>query len=586
MQDMEGAAPGGLDDLPGPLRQAIEAMDGAAFQEALDALPEEERAAVLERLQGAGLIQGAPDMDVVLRDLDPLLGALAAAAGGGAEQQAELESALLQLEAGGWQLSDAVRRIWAGERDTDALTAAIDPNSALLVQRLLEQIGAPRAAAGQGLPPTVQAAFATGDPAALEVALAALSASERTRIEALIVEASAPAIERARRRQPEEILADLPEQLRDALMQGDDDAFRAALTALPEGERLRALADIADLQALSLAADQEEQRRDPRERFAPLIQAIAQVAAGDARPRASIEAELAEFEAAGWQVRGPVARIWAGERDRDSLVAGLDEQDALLIQGALDLLVAGVEPAPPEEQAPAAPAPRRKGRATPSRDKGAPPPADLPAAVQAAVEGRDSQALQAALAGLPPDERQAVFERLKQDGIIGVGSLDDRTRPDIEQVIARLMPLLGDIALAALGDETARQIAEVMMPQLEAGGWRLAAPARRLWGGERDAAALTAGLDPNSAALMQRILGLVAAGPAAITDSGAVELARVRSRAREATAQALAGPPEGRAALAQQLDDLAEQAMQQLGAPWQDLAAELRGLAGRLLTAA
>jgi len=35
-------------------------------------------------------------------------------------------------------IAGAVRRIWAGERDPEALTAGIDPNSAALVRRALE----------------------------------------------------------------------------------------------------------------------------------------------------------------------------------------------------------------------------------------------------------------------------------------------------------------------------------------------------------------------------------------------------------------------------------------------------------------
>ena len=39
--------------------------------------------------------------------------------------------------------------------------------------------------------------------------------------------------------------------------------------------------------------------------------------------------------------------------------------------------------------------------------------------------------------------------------------------------------------------------------------WMLVDPVRRMWAGERDAAALTAGLDANSAALVRRVLELI-----------------------------------------------------------------------------
>jgi len=42
-----------------------------------------------------------------------------------------------QLEERGWHIAEAVRRIWAGERDPAALTAGLDPGSTMLVLRVL-----------------------------------------------------------------------------------------------------------------------------------------------------------------------------------------------------------------------------------------------------------------------------------------------------------------------------------------------------------------------------------------------------------------------------------------------------------------
>src|SRR5262249_1700593 len=55
-----------------------------------------------------------------------LIAAIAAGAGGDAGARAAVEQALPQLEANGWQIGDAVRRIWAGERDWHALCEDID----------------------------------------------------------------------------------------------------------------------------------------------------------------------------------------------------------------------------------------------------------------------------------------------------------------------------------------------------------------------------------------------------------------------------------------------------------------------------
>jgi hypothetical protein len=587
------------DDLPDAVRQAIRAQDNVAFKAALEALPEAERAAITQRLEEGGIIGRAPDMAQMLGEFEPLLRGIAAVARGDEGPRAEINEVLPQMDGGGWQISAAVQRIWAGERNSEALTAGIDGNSALLVRRILELVDAlagasdeatgidaetPRArergTGGEGaIPESIQAALISGDLATLQVALAALTATERAHVEARIQEATQQAVARVQRR-PEEIIAGLAAAVRAALEQQDDDALRAALAALPDDERGRALADLADLQALSLRAAQDEQRRDPRERFAPLLHAIARVAAGDDRPRDAVSAELAEFAEAGWQLHEPVARIWAGERDRDALVAGLDDQDTLLIERVLDLIAAPDKATGGEPEAP--PIPPQWQRET--GDAGLPASLDdLPDHVRAAVQQSDAQALQAALAALPPDETRAIFERLQQAGIISAGSLHDRPRPDIEQVIQSLLPLLSDIALAALGDEAARQIAEAVLPQMEAGGWRLSGAARRIWAGERDMAALTAGIDPNSSALVQQTLRLVADGPAMIVAAGALQIANLRRQADGATAQALRdATPQERAALADQLSNLAGQAEPQPGAPWQDVAMHLRALAAQL----
>jgi len=76
----------------------------------------------------------------------------------------------------------------------------------------------------------------------------------------------------------------------------------------------------------------------PTEALAPLIAAIAAIAAGDEEQRPAVEQSLAELEGQGWMLRGPVARIWQGERDHDTLVEGLDAQDTLLVERILALI--------------------------------------------------------------------------------------------------------------------------------------------------------------------------------------------------------------------------------------------------------
>ena len=81
--------------------------------------------------------QTGPDMERVLREFEPLLQSIAAAASD-ESSRGKIEPLLVRLEENGWMLSDAAHRIWAGERDAAALTEGIDGNSAQLVRRVLE----------------------------------------------------------------------------------------------------------------------------------------------------------------------------------------------------------------------------------------------------------------------------------------------------------------------------------------------------------------------------------------------------------------------------------------------------------------
>ncbi|MBP1468882.1 tetratricopeptide repeat protein, partial [Candidatus Chloroploca sp. M-50] len=94
----------------------------------------------------------------------------------------------------------------------------------------------------------------------------------------------------------------------------------------------------------SLAAIQERLRGTaalPPSDVTALLGAIAAVATGDDAPRQEVTAALAHLEQQGLRLREPVERIWAGEREREALVAGLDEQDTALIERVLALLEHG-----------------------------------------------------------------------------------------------------------------------------------------------------------------------------------------------------------------------------------------------------
>ena len=127
---------------PAAVRAAFEREGdefAAALREALAEMPEAEAAALVQRLREAGLIEGSagPDMAQVLHKFEPLLQGIAAAVKDEG-LRAQIEPVLADLEQKGWRLTEAAHRIWAGERDSEALTNGIDGNSAELVRRVLE----------------------------------------------------------------------------------------------------------------------------------------------------------------------------------------------------------------------------------------------------------------------------------------------------------------------------------------------------------------------------------------------------------------------------------------------------------------
>jgi hypothetical protein len=69
----------------------------------------------------------------------------------------QIEELFPRFKEDNWQIVDAIRRIWAGERDLESLTDDIDRNSALIVQRILGVLA--------GEPSPFEAAPAPSSPA-------------------------------------------------------------------------------------------------------------------------------------------------------------------------------------------------------------------------------------------------------------------------------------------------------------------------------------------------------------------------------------------------------------------------------------
>jgi tetratricopeptide (TPR) repeat protein len=222
------------------------------------------------------------------RQHSELIGAIVAAARGDAQAQATVAAALPALEKHGWHISDAVRRIWKGERDWQGLAEELDRQDALLILRVLETLASP-----PGTPLSQEEAQTT-----------------------------------------EHLLASLPLAIQEAITQGDEVAFQLAFEALSQEEQQKVATVLEMLQGQEEAVGEQQAVPDGSSflsQFEPLLQAIATVAQGDPSQRDEIEEMLTELEGKGWHLKAAVQRPWTGERDTAVLTAGLDEQDTLLV---------------------------------------------------------------------------------------------------------------------------------------------------------------------------------------------------------------------------------------------------------------
>jgi hypothetical protein len=132
--------------------------------------------------------------------------------------------------------------------------------------------------------------------------------------------------------------------------------------------------------------------------------------------------------------------------------------------------------------------------------------ASAPAALRAVfeLEGDEfSAALSAALAEVNEEETAALIQRLREVGLIGSSG-----GPDLTEVLHQFEPLLQGIA-AAVDDEGLRAQLEPVLADMEQKGWKLTAAVQGIWNGERDAEALTAGLDAQDSALVRRLLEML-----------------------------------------------------------------------------
>lgn len=85
-----------------------------------------------------------------------------------------------------------------------------------------------------------------------------------------------------------------------------------------------------------------------------------------------------------------------------------------------------------------------------------------------------------------------------------------RGQPDasgpVNDVLTNFGPLIDAVVAAAQGSAEARTAVEQAFEQLTAGGWMIAEPIQRIWAGERNAAALTQGLDESDTLIVGEIV--------------------------------------------------------------------------------
>jgi hypothetical protein len=140
-----------LPSQPPPFSEVVEtvqSIEGVRFQALFDRLPRTcpDGDAALARLwelvaeNRARPAQG-PDLTQLLAEFETFLQAFASNAKD-ETRRGELEPILADLEAKGFRLTDPVHRIWAGERDAEALTAGLDAQDSALIRRLLELLAA------------------------------------------------------------------------------------------------------------------------------------------------------------------------------------------------------------------------------------------------------------------------------------------------------------------------------------------------------------------------------------------------------------------------------------------------------------
>jgi hypothetical protein len=181
------------------------------------------------------------------------------------------------------------------------------------------------------IPTEVLAAIKAQDADAFQQAMAQLSPTERERVSGQLALLQAQADAEA-----EAWLDALPVEVRLAILDQDAQRLKAALQELPSAQAEEIL---QQLEAAGLLEEPSEPEADLlMAEFEPLALAAASVVKGNQNARPQLEALLDDLDQEGWHLSKAVQRIWAGERDIQTLCEGLDGQDQQIIQRILEHL--------------------------------------------------------------------------------------------------------------------------------------------------------------------------------------------------------------------------------------------------------
>ena len=102
----------------------------------------------------------------ILKQFQQVIAAVVAGCQGSEQARAQVAALFDTFRQGNWQIVDAIQRIWAGERDEEALTDKIDYNSRAIVRAILARLTPSPAAAGK--PPPQPSPVPTGEGVTLE----------------------------------------------------------------------------------------------------------------------------------------------------------------------------------------------------------------------------------------------------------------------------------------------------------------------------------------------------------------------------------------------------------------------------------